>query len=239
MPASSMPFEGPQEPSQSPYENDRPTRVSLATLPEDLNLHDNVGIQQHHPNFFLLASSSHTQATSAQAGEKTPQGNRYNGEEKQETQVITTALDILDILAHPKTAAKLLLLRKSPAMPDQLRTTESRYTPAEKPHTSTVALVETGRRTVEANLLKNKIPRGLEMIIIVLGLAVTFAAHAINMFYYPQYDLDEGTYMMSAWAITHGMIEPYAYGYGHPPLAWIQIAAWVKLTGGFLPLGMP
>src|SRR5258708_8746988 len=43
--------------------------------------------------------------------------------------------------------------------------------------------------------------------------------------------------MSNAWSILHGMIQPYAYGYGHPPLAWIQIASWVQLTGGFFIFG--
>src|SRR5437588_7846398 len=73
--------------------------------------------------------------------------------------------------------------------------------------------------------------------IVIIILTASFASHAINMFYYPHYDLDEGTYTMYAWAVTHGSIDPYAYGYGHPPLAWIQIAAWVKLTGGFFTFG--
>jgi 4-amino-4-deoxy-L-arabinose transferase-like glycosyltransferase len=77
----------------------------------------------------------------------------------------------------------------------------------------------------------------LENILIVVGLMVSFTAHAINMFYYPHYEQDEGTYMMYAWAVTHGSIDPYPYGYGHPPLAWMQIAAWVKLTGGFFAFG--
>ncbi len=32
-------------------------------------------------------------------------------------------------------------------------------------------------------------------------------------------------------------ITPYAYGYGHPPLAWIQIAGWIQATGGFFTFG--
>lgn len=43
--------------------------------------------------------------------------------------------------------------------------------------------------------------------------------------------------MSSASAILHGQLWPYAYGYGHPPVAWMQIAAWVQLTGGFFTFG--
>ncbi len=81
------------------------------------------------------------------------------------------------------------------------------------------------------------IPIWLETIMVFVGLAASFATHAINMFNYPRYELDEGTYMSNAWAILNGMIAPYPYGYGHPPLAWIQIAGWVQLTGGFFTFG--
>jgi 4-amino-4-deoxy-L-arabinose transferase-like glycosyltransferase len=93
---------------------------------------------------------------------------------------------------------------------------------------------------VPINPLKAKripLPAWLEAMIIVLGLLITLGAHAFNMFNFPRYDLDEGTYMENAWAILHGMLSPYAYGYGHPPLAWIQIAAWVQLVGGFFSFG--
>src|SRR5258708_3209842 len=77
----------------------------------------------------------------------------------------------------------------------------------------------------------------LETILVIVGLAASLTAHAYNMFNYPHYELDEGTYMSSAWAILNGMITAYPYGYGHPPLAWIQIAGWVQLTGGFFTFG--
>jgi 4-amino-4-deoxy-L-arabinose transferase-like glycosyltransferase len=81
------------------------------------------------------------------------------------------------------------------------------------------------------------IPVWLEAIVVTLGLLAGLVVHAYNLFYFPHYELDEGTYMSSAWAIIHGMITPYPYGYGHPPLGWIQIAAWIQLTGGFFTFG--
>lgn len=81
------------------------------------------------------------------------------------------------------------------------------------------------------------VPSWLEAFVIVIGLLATLLAHALNMFNFPRYELDEGTYMSNAWAIMNGMIMPYAYGYGHPPVGWIQIAAWVQLTGGFFTFG--
>lgn len=90
------------------------------------------------------------------------------------------------------------------------------------------------------NPLKKKqfpIPVWLEAAVVVIGLLLATVAHAYNMFGFPRYELDEGTYMENAWAILHGMISPYAYGYGHPPIAWIQIAGWIDLIGGFFQFG--
>ncbi len=84
---------------------------------------------------------------------------------------------------------------------------------------------------------KIPLPAWAEAIVVIIGLITAFVAHAFNAFNYPQYGLDEGTYMSSAWAILHGKISPYPYGYGHPPLAWIQIATWVQMTGGLFTFG--
>ena len=81
------------------------------------------------------------------------------------------------------------------------------------------------------------VPTWLEVAVIIVGLLASLIAHTVNMFNFPRYELDEGTYMSSAWAILHGQITPYPYGYGHPPLAWMQIAAWIQLTGGFFTFG--
>jgi 4-amino-4-deoxy-L-arabinose transferase-like glycosyltransferase len=81
------------------------------------------------------------------------------------------------------------------------------------------------------------LPTWLEAVIVILSLAATFAVHAYNMFNFPRYELDEGTYISNAWAITQGLISPYPYGYGHPPLAWMQMAAWMQITGGPFTFG--
>ena len=60
------------------------------------------------------------------------------------------------------------------------------------------------------------VPVWLETIMVFVGLAASSAAHAINMFNYPHYEQDEGTYMMYTWAVTHGSITNYPYGYGTP-----------------------
>ncbi len=73
-----------------------------------------------------------------------------------------------------------------------------------------------------------------EIILVTAILLVSFFTHFTNMFNYPYYENDEGTYMSQAWSlISDGKIAPYTYWYDHAPAGWFLIAAWVKLTGGF------
>ena len=59
-----------------------------------------------------------------------------------------------------------------------------------------------------------------------------------NMFRYPQYELDEGIYMGSAWAMfEQGALYYYTYTYDHPLLGWFQFGAFAELVGGFLTFG--
>lgn len=81
------------------------------------------------------------------------------------------------------------------------------------------------------------IPNWIEMAVVFVGLAVCLVAHYYNMFNYPRYELDEGTYMSSAWSIWQGKLWPYAYGYGHPPFAWMQIAGLIPMMGGWFTFG--
>jgi 4-amino-4-deoxy-L-arabinose transferase-like glycosyltransferase len=76
-----------------------------------------------------------------------------------------------------------------------------------------------------------------EPAIALLMISAGVVAHAWNLFSYPRYQGDEGVYMSAAWAVAHGQIYPYTYTYGHPPLAWILIAVWCQLTGGFFSFG--
>jgi len=78
-----------------------------------------------------------------------------------------------------------------------------------------------------------------ESSLVVLLLLISIAAHGFNMFRYPYYENDEGTYMSQAWSlITQGKMAPYTYWYDHAPAGWILIALWTKLTGGFFTFGM-
>lgn len=62
---------------------------------------------------------------------------------------------------------------------------------------------------------------------LVLGLLV----NAANLGGSPQRIDDEGTYAAQAWSIGNlGELTHYTYWYDHPPLGWIQIAAWAGLT---------
>jgi hypothetical protein len=65
-------------------------------------------------------------------------------------------------------------------------------------------------------------------------LAIAGVAHAWNMFDFPYYENDEGTYVSQAWAVFHaGQIASYTYWYDHPPLGWIQLGFLSTLLGGF------
>lgn len=77
------------------------------------------------------------------------------------------------------------------------------------------------------------VPLWLEIAVVLILLVGAVCLHAYNLSGFPAYAMDEGTYMQNAWAITIGKLSPYPYGYGHPPLGWMQIALWVKLTGLF------
>lgn len=76
-------------------------------------------------------------------------------------------------------------------------------------------------------------------IMLVIGLlTISGVAHGYNMFNYPYYESDEGTYMAQAWAVAElGKLAPYTYWYDHAPAGWFLIAGWLKLTGGLFTFG--
>lgn len=74
-----------------------------------------------------------------------------------------------------------------------------------------------------------------EALLVVALVAVSFLAHALNMFNFPSFTWkdDEGIYAAQAWAILRmGQLTPYTYWYDHAPGGWIMIAGWMGLTGG-------
>ena len=85
---------------------------------------------------------------------------------------------------------------------------------------------------------RKRVVQRREWIWILAILMIAALAHGINMFHFPYYATDEGTYVSQAWAvINQGKLAPYTYRYDHAPLGWIQIAIWSKLTGGFHTFG--
>ena len=86
--------------------------------------------------------------------------------------------------------------------------------------------------------IKDYIKNNREHLVIIFILVFSALTHGYNMFHFPYYENDEGTYMSQAWSIlTQGRIAPYTYWYDHAPAGWILIALWVKLTGGFFTFG--
>ncbi len=77
-----------------------------------------------------------------------------------------------------------------------------------------------------------------EVLLIMAILLIAALAHDINMFNFPYYFDDEGTYMAQAWAVIHiGKLAPYTYIYDHAPLGWLLIAFWTIISGGFHTFG--
>jgi len=63
---------------------------------------------------------------------------------------------------------------------------------------------------------------------------LTAAARLVGMGGSPQRIDDEGTYVAQAYAVEKfGELAHYTFWYDHPPLGWLQIAAWTSATGGF------
>jgi len=78
-----------------------------------------------------------------------------------------------------------------------------------------------------------------ETLLIGAILVIAALAHGVNMFHFPSYSEDEGTYMSQAWAVVHeGKLAPYIYVYDHAPAGWLQIALWTLASGGFHTFGM-
>jgi hypothetical protein len=74
--------------------------------------------------------------------------------------------------------------------------------------------------------------------IVPVVLLVAAVAHGVNMFHYPYYEDDEGTYMSQAWSLVRsGTLAPYTYTYDHAPGGWMLIALWSTVTGGFFTFG--
>lgn len=88
-----------------------------------------------------------------------------------------------------------------------------------------------GRRHRLASFLRGRLR---SMIWFIPLLLVSAVVNFINFTGSPQRIDDEGTYTAQAYAVDKlGSLTHYTYWYDHPPLGWIQIAGWTKLTDGF------
>jgi hypothetical protein len=70
----------------------------------------------------------------------------------------------------------------------------------------------------------------IAILLVIVGLATAW-----NLEGFPgRVDDDEGTYVSQAWAVIYmHTLTHYSYWYDHPPLGWIQIAAFAWVTDGF------
>jgi cellulose synthase/poly-beta-1,6-N-acetylglucosamine synthase-like glycosyltransferase len=71
-------------------------------------------------------------------------------------------------------------------------------------------------------------PDLLLQLALIVGVGIVLGT---NLLHWPDTQFDEGTYIGNAWAVQHGALAPYTYGYGHPPLAWLLIALWTWASG--------
>jgi 4-amino-4-deoxy-L-arabinose transferase-like glycosyltransferase len=106
--------------------------------------------------------------------------------------------------------------------------------------TNAIALAPSRRFSLKlaAKTLYMWLIRHWEWLLIATILLAVALLHGINMFHFPYYEDDEGTYMSQAWAIVkEGQLAPYTYWYDHAPAGWILIALWAIVTGGFHTFG--
>lgn len=115
--------------------------------------------------------------------------------------------------------------------------TRPRARPDNKPHRSP----EESRSRIPAALVRGwRTAREAPLHYLALAAALMIAAvfTGYNMFHFPQYELDEGIYVGSAWAMfEQGQLYYYTYAYDHTLLGWFQIGAFAELVGGFMTFG--
>ena len=89
-----------------------------------------------------------------------------------------------------------------------------------------------------ARVLSGRLIPRPESVWITTVLLISALAHGVNMFEFPFYENDEGTYMAQAWSVTSlHQLSVYTYWYDHAPLGWLQLTAWTLWTGGFYTFG--
>jgi 4-amino-4-deoxy-L-arabinose transferase-like glycosyltransferase len=71
-------------------------------------------------------------------------------------------------------------------------------------------------------------------LVLAVLLTISSVSHGWNMFHYPYFENDEGTYMSQAHAVmTTGELAHYTYWYDHAPVGWMQIGVWGVVTAPF------
>jgi len=64
------------------------------------------------------------------------------------------------------------------------------------------------------------------------------AAFSFNLFSFPYFENDEGTYVSQAWwFVKYHQLSPYTYRYDHSPLGWMIIGFWQVISGGPFTFG--
>ena len=72
-----------------------------------------------------------------------------------------------------------------------------------------------------------------EVVVVAAIVLLSAVVHAGNMFGFPYYENDEGTYISRAWEfISTGALDVYTYRYDHAPGGWMLLGAWLGITGG-------
>jgi 4-amino-4-deoxy-L-arabinose transferase-like glycosyltransferase len=193
---------------------------------EPLEGSNNLAMRHHHPNFFVLAADEQSMPR--------PAGNGHGGGEELNREVRAEHKPL--VVAASRPARSEALLNALSGRLAYLWSATGVGSAIDVPYNRLRARLRLAP-ALPAKAEALRVPVWLEVALVVAGLCGAFAAHAINVFNFPRYELDEGTYMSSAWAILNGQVTAYPYGYGHPPVGWMQIAAWVQLTGGFFAFG--
>ena len=87
--------------------------------------------------------------------------------------------------------------------------------------------------------MKNKGRKAIIILFFLLSLVVAGFLHSYNMFHFPYYESDEGTYTSQAWSIIRmHTLTPYTYWYDHPPLGWAFLSLWhIVLPKEFFTFG--
>ena len=76
----------------------------------------------------------------------------------------------------------------------------------------------------------------LDAVAVLAAVVPTVVVHAWGMQRFPAFFDDEGAYVSQAYAVDKlHALAPYTYWYDHPPLGWILLGAWAKLTPLFNP----